>query len=125
MGRSTLARLSVPALIAVAFITKPSKQSLLRVLTAFAQRRTGFFGAALARGALAFGQFAERLGTPAAIEVSDGVLCTVAQVDADLSRDVFQDGRRYSFFGVFGHWIAVGIAHDRPPEIFYLGSALE
>jgi hypothetical protein len=121
----SLSRLSIPALIAVAVITRPSKQSLLRVLAAFARRRTGFFGAALARGALAFGQFAERLGSPAAMEVNDGGLCTLAQVDADLSRELFQDGRRYSFVGIFGHWVAIGIAHDRPPEVFYLGSALE
>ena len=57
--------------------------------------------------------------------MQDAGVGTLAHVDAEMSRELFHDGRRYTFVGIFGHWLAIGYAYNRPLEYFYLGSAID
>ena len=122
MGGRLSSRVGLAALVAAACITKPSRASLLRVLAAFATRRTGFFGGALTRGALAFSEFASQLGSPDAIVLHDLTLCTVATADAAVCTDIFNDESRCAFVGILGHWFCVRYAKQQMPEFMYVCS---
>ena len=122
MGGRLSSRVGLASLVAIACITRPSRASLLRVLAAFATRRTGFFGGALTRGALAFSEFASQLGSPDAIVLHDLTLCTVATADAAVCTDIFNDESRCAFVGILGHWFCVRYAKQQMPEFMYVCS---
>ena len=116
MGVRLSSRVGLATLVAFLCITKPSRASLIRVLAAFASRRTGFFGGALTRGALAFSEFAAQLGSPDAIVLHDLTLCTVATADAAVCTDIFNDESRCAFVGILGHWFCVRYARQQRPD---------